>query len=325
MNRQKMVFLSELLRSATLPAAPWATSSSSNESSPTSRSRLDRYALHADSTLFPRPTTSGVFLAIKSPQEKLCLHGTLNSMSHLTASVSQKFQLHESKAQSHVYAMLSLHSQHRLSLNAEMDVPGFGVFTLSGLECGQKAVGIPPNAKVGLKTDSIIPHTSVDLQVDAVNGPSVEIGVVVGQNNVSFGLGGIYNTGMDYGKKKVEEWSMAARYIGPKWEMHASVREMGQLFRWNAVQCLEEESNTQLGCEVEYQHKKEILMMKAQGQMNITKKETLYGTINSDAKIGLAYRCMVTPLLKVGLCGQVDLRQVDTDAHQLGISIEIGP
>ncbi|OQR86516.1 hypothetical protein ACHHYP_10460 [Achlya hypogyna] len=319
-----MEFLSDLLDSSRVPTAPWT------EPAP----GVDKYAhvrsCSTNSRLFPPALPSGLSLQVRSPSQKFQAHTTLARNGILTSSLSQRF--YSTDGSSEVFALLALHSQHRLSLCAELAVPTIGTFTLSALECGQKAVGTPANAKVGFKGVYALPmalKTHMEVAVDVVNGPTVEGGVVVGSDLLCVGIGGKYNTGIEStdgrsSNKKLEGWSFIAQYVAEDgtWRSTASVREHGSVVRWNLKQKLS--TALSVATEVEYQARRNAVLLHGQGEFALSSKESLFGTLDSDAKVGVAYRCRLAPFVQVAISGRVSTLQLETDSHQVGVSIQLG-
>ncbi|ETV80356.1 hypothetical protein H257_06664 [Aphanomyces astaci] len=312
------VFLSDLLDVSQLPAVPWAEIPSSTD------------VLSKKSALFPQPALSGLFLHLRSPSEAFELHSSMSQNSNLAVSLSQRIAV--KSPTSAVRGAFSLHSQHRVSLRAEMDVPSVGTFTLSALECGQKAVGIAPNARVGFKGTVPVPflpslQSSVEVGVDVVNGPSVDLGLVAGTPSFCVGVGGRFNTGVEYMEtrtvqQKVEKLVALARYVSSDVVAVASVRDLGNVWRCHVRQKVAFDFG--VGSEVEYQRKRRTVTLKGQCHKEINTRESLFGSLDSEGIVGVAYRCRLSPFLQVALSGRVNLLQLETDSHQVGLTFQIG-
>ncbi|OQS00208.1 hypothetical protein THRCLA_06135 [Thraustotheca clavata] len=328
-----MEFLSDLLDKSRLPAAPWT------ESAP----GTDKYAhvrsCSTNSRLFPQPPPSGISLQVRSPSQRFTVHSAMTHNGLLTSSLSQRFYSASADASSEVFALIALHSQHRLSLCAELAVPSIGTFTLSALECGQKAVGTPPpNAKLGFKGIYNLPklphvhdniNTHVEVAVDVANGPTVEGGIVVGTPQMCIGVGGKYTTGIEStdGRnvaQKLEGWSFIARHIASdgSWRSTASIREQGTVYRWNLKQIVSPQLS--IASEVDYQLRRNAVLIHGHGEYALSPKESIFGTVDSEAKVGIAYRCRLSPYVQIALSGRVNTLQLETDSHQVGLSIQLG-
>ncbi|KAF0695420.1 Aste57867_13769 [Aphanomyces stellatus] len=314
------VFLSDLLDVSQLPQVPWVDDS------------LNKDPLAKKSALFPQPALSGCFMHLRTPSRLLEVHSSLSHNSNLAVSLSKRFVLQNSSDASVIHGMFSLHSQHRLSLRTEMVLPSVGTFTLSALECGQKAVGIAPNAKVGFKGESTMPfapsiQSNVECAVDLVNGPSIDLGFLAGTSVFCVGVGGRFNTGLEdvetrTVQQKVEKWALLARYVSSDVVAVGSVRDLGNVWRCQIRQNVAPDFD--IGSEIEYQRKRGSVALKGQCHKKLNVREGLFGTLDSDGIVGMAYRCRLSPLLEVALSGRVNLLQLETDSHQVGLTFQIG-
>ncbi|KDO25799.1 hypothetical protein SPRG_08742 [Saprolegnia parasitica CBS 223.65] len=318
-----MEFLSDLLDSSRVSPAPWA------EPAPGADKYEHVRSCTANARLFPQTLLSGLSLQLRSPSQQFQVHTTMARSGILTSSLSQR--MYAASGDSEVFALLALHSQHRLSLCAELALPRVGTFTLSALECGQKAVGTPPNAKVGFKGVYAVAaiKSHVEVAVDVANGPTVEGGIVLGTPELCVGVGGKYNTGIEStdGRstgQKLEGWSFIGQYKAKdgSWRSTASLREHGSVLRWNLKQQVN--SALAMATEIEYQKRRNAVVMHSQGEFALSARESLFGTLDSEAKVGLAYRCRLSPLVQVAVSGRVNTLQLETDSHQVGVSIQLG-
>ncbi|CAK4067333.1 unnamed protein product [Aphanomyces euteiches] len=314
------VFLTDLVDVSQLPDVPWAGTDEKQDS------------LAKKSSLFPHPALSGCFVHLRSPSKQLELCTSMVKNSTLAASLSQRFALQSPNDGSVIRGIVALHSKHRLSLRAEMDTASWGTFTLSALECGQKAVGIAPNARIGFKGTADVPYfaslkSSLECAVDVVNGPSVEFGVVTGTPAFCVGLGARINSGMEFMEsrtlqQKVEKWVALARYVASDVVAVGTVQDLGNIWRCQIRQRVT--SDFEVSSEMEYQLKRGTVVMKGQCHKELNLRESLFGTLDSAGVVGMAYQCRVSPFLNVALSGRVNLLQLETDSHQVGLTFQIG-